>query len=92
LAAEAGLSPFHYLRTFKRVTGVTPHPFILRARLRAAAIHLAADDAKVIDVAGAAGFEDLPNFNHAFRAEFGVAPRTYRRIASRRPHDIPSGG
>jgi AraC family transcriptional regulator len=89
LAHEAALSPFHYLRTFKRVAGVTPHQFILRARLRAAALHVAADEARIIDAAGAAGFEDLSNFNHAFRAEFGVAPRTYRRIASRRPHGIP---
>ena len=81
LAAESALSPFHYLRMFRRVTGVTPHQFILRARLRAAALHLAADDAKVIDVAGAAGFDDLSNFNHSFRAEFGVAPLTYRRAA-----------
>ena len=84
LAAEARLSPFHYLRTFKRVTGVTPHQFILRARLRLAAIYLATADTRVIEVAGAAGFQDLANFNHAFRAEFGVAPRRYRRIVSRR--------
>ena len=92
VANEAELSPFHYLRTFKRVTGVTPHQFILRVRLRAAALHVAADEARIIDAAGAAGFEDLSNFNHAFRAEFGLPPRTYRRIASRRPHGIPSGG
>ncbi len=84
LAAEAGLSPFHYLRTFKRVTGVTPHQFILRARLRMAALDLEADGERIIAVASAAGFDDLSNFNHAFRAEFGVAPRTYRRMAGRR--------
>lgn len=84
LAAEARLSPFHYLRTFTRVTGVTPHQFILRARLRLAATYLAAGDGRIIDVAGATGFQDLSNFNHSFRAEFGVAPRRYRRIVSRR--------
>jgi len=52
-------------------------------RLRAAALHVAADEARIIDAAGAAGFEDLSNFNHAFRAEFGVAPRNYRRIVRR---------
>lgn len=83
LAAEAALSPFHYLRTFQRVTGVTPHQFVLRARLRAAAIYLAADKTKVITVAGAAGFDDLSHFNHSFRAEFGVAPLVYRRAVAR---------
>jgi len=78
LAASARQSPFTYLRTFQRITGVTPHQFILRARLRDAAFRLLAGDAKVIDVALAAGFGDLSNFNAAFRAEFGVSPRAYR--------------
>jgi AraC family transcriptional regulator len=79
LAAEAGLSPFHYLRTFRRVTGVTPHQFILRARLREAAARLVGERRKVIDVALDAGFGDISNFNRAFRREFGVAPEAYRR-------------
>jgi len=78
LAAGAGQSPFHYLRTFRQLVGVTPHQFILRARLRRAAVRLLADDAKVIEVAFAAGFGDVSNFNAAFRAEFGVTPRAYR--------------
>jgi AraC family transcriptional regulator len=78
LAAEAGLSPFHYLRTFERVTGVTPHQFILRTRLREAATRLATDPAKIVEIAFGAGFGDLSNFNHAFRAEFGMSPRRFR--------------
>jgi AraC-like DNA-binding protein len=78
LAADAGRSPFHYLRTFQQLTGVTPHQFVLRARLRAAALRLLADDAKVIEVALTAGFGDVSNFNAAFRTEFGVTPRAYR--------------
>jgi transcriptional regulator GlxA family with amidase domain len=78
LAARAGLSPFHFLRTFRHKIGVTPHQFIIRTRLRDAATRLATESAKVIDVALAAGFGDLSNFNHAFRAEFGVSPRRYR--------------
>jgi len=84
LAGEAGLSPWHYLRAFRRLTGVTPHQFVLRARLRAAAERLLAGDERVIDVALASGFGDLSNFNRAFRDEFGIAPRRYRRTAGRR--------
>jgi AraC-like DNA-binding protein len=78
LAADAGHSPYHYLRTFRQVTGVTPHQFVLRARLREAALRLLTDDARVIAIAYAAGFGDVSNFNAAFRAEFGVSPREYR--------------
>ncbi|MEP6492061.1 MAG: AraC family transcriptional regulator [bacterium] len=79
LARDAGHSLFHYLRTFRRITGVTPHQFILRARLRVAAMRLATEDSKVIDIAFGVGFEDVSNFNRSFRLEFGVAPMEYRR-------------
>lgn len=78
LAQESGLSPYHFLRTFERLTGTTPHQYVLRARLREAAARLKTESRKVIDVAFDAGFGDVSNFNRAFRAEFGVSPRAYR--------------
>ncbi|HEY2856771.1 MAG TPA: helix-turn-helix domain-containing protein [Gemmatimonadaceae bacterium] len=57
---------------------MTPHQFVLRARLRLAAAELTTTDAKVIDVALTSGFGDLSNFNHAFRHEFGITPSAYR--------------
>jgi AraC-like DNA-binding protein len=79
LAGEARLSPFHYLRTFESLTGVTPHQYVLRTRLRAAATRLATGRARILDIALDAGFGDVSNFNRAFRTEFGVSPRAYRR-------------
>lgn len=84
LAEEAGQSPFHYLRTFRQLTGVTPHQFMLRTRLREAAARLLAEDARVIEIALAAGFGDVSNFNRSFRAEFGVTPTEFRRRSVRR--------
>ena len=81
LAREARLSPYHFLRTFQRLTGVTPHQYVLRTRLREAAVRLAAEPGRVADVAFDSGFGDVSNFNHAFRAEFGVSPRGYRQIS-----------
>ena len=78
LARAAGLSPYHFLRTFERLTGITPHQYVLRARLREAAMRLAADADKVLDIALECGFGDVSNFNRAFRREFGVTPRVYR--------------
>jgi AraC family transcriptional regulator len=79
LAGEAGLSPYHFLRTFEHVTGVTPHRYILRMRLREAAIRLSTEPARILDIALDCGFGDVSNFNRAFRAEFGYNPRAFRR-------------
>ena len=82
LARAARLSPFHYLRTFERVTGTTPHQYLVRSRLRAAATRLVLEQAHILDVALDAGFGDVSNFNRAFRAEFGVSPGGFRRRRS----------
>jgi AraC-like DNA-binding protein len=79
LSSNAKMSQFHFLRTFRRVTGLTPHQYILRTRLRQAALRLATRQEGVLEIALASGFDDLSNFNHAFRAEFGRSPRVYRR-------------
>jgi AraC-like DNA-binding protein len=81
MARAVDLSPFHFLRTFEQVTGTTPHQYVLRARLREAARRMMLGDEKAIDVALACGFSDASRFSHAFRAEFGVSPRTFRRVA-----------
>jgi AraC-like DNA-binding protein len=84
LAREAALSRYHFLRTFAKLTGLTPHQYLRRARLRNAAVRLASDDVPVIDVALGCGFPDVSNFNRAFRAEFGINPRTMRVRSSSR--------
>ena len=81
LASVACLSPYHFLRTFKDVTGTTPHRWLLRTRLRDAARRLATGCEQITQVALDAGFEDLSNFVRGFRAEFGVSPRAYRAAA-----------
>lgn len=79
LAAHARLSPFHFLRCFEDLTGTTPRQYLLRTRLRRAAVRLKQESARVIDIALDCGFGDVSNFNRAFRAEFGTTPRIYRR-------------
>ena len=80
MAREARLSRYHFLRVFQRITGLTPHRYLLRARLRRVATRLLVEGTAVLDIALDSGFGDISNFNHAFRAEFGVSPRIYRKI------------
>src|SRR5215510_7574977 len=50
LAGTAKLSPFHFLRTFEDLTGVTPHQFVMRTRLRRAAMRLVMEPARILDI------------------------------------------
>lgn len=84
LASVAKMSQFHFLRTFRRVTGITPHQYILRARLREAACRLRACRDEVTGIALDSGFQDLSTFYHAFRAEFGMTPLQFKDASVKR--------
>ena len=80
-ARESGLSPFHFLRLFAAVLGVTPHQYLVRSRLRHAARLLADHDRAITDVALDVGFGDLSNFVRTFHRAAGVSPRAFRQAA-----------
>ena len=80
MAAVAGMSKYHFLRVFRRLTGVTPHRYLISARLRRAALALASSRRPVIAVALDSGFADLSTFNKTFRAVFGLTPTQYRDL------------
>ena len=80
-AAQAETSPFHFLRLFSRVLGVTPHQYLVRSRLRHAARLLADGETSVTDVAYDVGFGDLSNFVRTFHRAAGVSPRKFREAS-----------
>src|SRR5579862_9022400 len=80
-AREAGLSPFHFLRLFTKVLGVTPHQYLIRCRLRRAAQLLVDPARRVTDIAYEVGFADLSNFMRSFRRAAGLSPRRFRLLA-----------
>jgi AraC family transcriptional regulator len=79
LARSAGLSPFHFLRVFKREMGVTPYRYLMQARIRHA-VRLLRDTAlPVTEIAFDVGFGDLSNFINVFRRELGCSPSRFRK-------------
>lgn len=90
LARDAGMSRYHFLRTFRALVGVPPHRYVLRTRMARAAARLAATDEPVTDIALGAGFADLSTFCRQFRATMGHGPTAYRRI--RRVRSARAGG
>jgi AraC family transcriptional regulator len=78
LAEDAAMSPYHFLRTFNAICGVTPYQFILAQRLRAAAARLRRTTDPISAIAFEAGFNDLSTFNRRFRRVMGMTPGAWR--------------
>lgn len=78
LARDAAMSPYHFLRTFDAVVGMTPHQYVLRTRLHRAAVRLRRTPDPIAAIAFDAGFNDLSTFNHRFRRLLGATPTAYR--------------
>ena len=79
LAADAGLSRFHFCRAFKESTGLSPHAWLRQHRLEQAMNMLRDTDASVVSVAAALGYSSQTAFAAAFRKLTGEAPSDWRR-------------
>ena len=79
MAAAARLSVSHFVRLFRRAAGVTPHQWVIARRLEQAMELLSQPDARVADVAEAAGFASPAHFVATFRQRLGVTPGAYRQ-------------
>lgn len=78
LAKEAGLSPFHFTREFRRTTGLPPHRYVLRRQLDRATALLADRDMAVADVAAASGFAHASHLSRHLRRRTGLSPDAFR--------------
>jgi AraC family transcriptional regulator len=81
IADAVGMSPYHFLRVFRAVVGVTPYQYLVRTRLRRTAIALATTEQPIAAIAFAHGFGDLSTFVATFGRVFQQPPRDYRRAA-----------
>ncbi len=79
LAAEAGISKFHFVRLFKAAVGETPHRSLVRLRLSAARQMLGDTDLTIAEIARASGYGSAGHFDTAFTRHFGRTPTRFRQ-------------
>lgn len=79
LAADAGLSRFHFCRAFKESAGLSPHAWRRQHRIEQAMKMLRDSDASVASVAANLGYASQTAFAAAFRKLTGETPRDWRR-------------
>lgn len=78
LAEIAGLSPFHFLRSFRAQYHVTPQQMLMALRLYEAKRRLAAGAAPA-QVAADTGLADQAHLTRAFARRYGITPARYQR-------------
>lgn len=79
LAAQVGLSRYHFLRCFKRATGSSPLQYVLARRVEHARDLLARSEESIAAVAYAAGFSSQSHLNAMFKRHLGVTPGAFVR-------------
>ncbi|MBA3912383.1 MAG: helix-turn-helix transcriptional regulator, partial [Acidobacteriales bacterium] len=81
IAREVQLSPFHFIRRFQALYGVTPHQFRILSRLDRAKLLLARGQHSVTEVCMEVGFSSLGSFSYLFARRTGSSPSRYQRHA-----------
>jgi AraC-like DNA-binding protein len=84
VAAQANLSPYHFLRVYKQAYGETPHEFLTRLRIERAKTLLARGSHNVTEACFEVGFSSLGSFSALFAHRVGLSPSEYRRYARSR--------
>src|SRR5215208_3489075 len=79
LAAASYLSPFHFARLFKKLTGTSPHNYLAGIRAARAQLLLAETDLSVTDIGARVGYLSGSHFTKAFRIATGATPREFRK-------------
>lgn len=78
IAAASYLSPFHFARVFKKLTGATPHAYLAGIRTARAQQLLANPDLSIAEIGALVGYASPSHFTKAFRQTTGLTPRAFR--------------
>ncbi len=87
LAAASYLSPFHFARLFKKLTGASPHNYLAGIRATRAQLLLAETDLSVAEIGARVGYLSSSHFTKAFRLATGATPREFRKGLVSRNHE-----
>ncbi len=82
LASEAGLSVYHFSRSFKASLGLSPHQYVLERRIARARELLEAGTCPLADIAYTVGFSSQAHMTDVFRKRLGITPGAYRKEVS----------
>jgi AraC family transcriptional regulator len=77
MAENVQMSPYTFGRLFRQTTGVTPHQYILRARIKEAKRLLCEGNSPIAEISLRLGFSDQSHFTRVFHKITGVTPRKF---------------
>jgi AraC family transcriptional regulator len=78
LAEQAALTPFHFARSFRLTTGITPYQFVRTARMQRAAELVRTTALTTSMLAERVGYANVAHFREAFVRTFGCTPAALR--------------
>jgi AraC family transcriptional regulator len=78
LAAEAGLSPFHFARAFRDTTGLPPYAYVRSLRTQRVRELLGSTRLSIAEIASRVGYATPQALTRMFRAETGMTPTEFR--------------
>lgn len=81
LAKQCNVSPAHFCRLFRQITGTTPVQYLTNIRLHQAAALLKRSDKSVTQIAEEVGFEDVGYLSRCFKKQFGLTPTQVKKQA-----------
>ncbi len=86
LAALVHMSPRHFSRVFKELTGLSPHQYILHARVKRAEYLLLHTDIPIATVARIVGFYSQSHLHRHLKRVLGVTPKQLRLRSTKSNH------
>lgn len=92
LAATAGLSAFHFSRSFKHATGLSPFQYLAKRRIARGQALLATTVQPLVEISLQCGFADQSSFITAFKRDTGFTPARWRREVAMTTTALPRDG